>query len=444
MNFLNKIVGIFGFGIEGKSIYNWLTKYQNPKKIIIFDENNDLYLDFKDINICDYIIRSPGIHPNKILSLGIPKNKILNTLEIFYEFCRTSEIIGVTGTKGKGTTSQLIYEIFKKGYKNSSKNIFIGGNIGIPFFDFIEKIEKDDIVVLELSSFQLYNTKKSPKYSVFLRTNSEHLNWHENISDYQNAKTNIFKYQLEDDIFVNFSGNKNFIDTDFVKSRVIEILPNNNEPFKNDSLTCNNEKEIIFNKDNSEYKTNIYLSDIALRGNFQKENVFPAIVIANEFDINFEIVKDVIKNFKGLPMRCEKVGEFKNRYFYNDSFSTIPETSISAISTFSSPLFIILGGSNKKSDFTSLATYIAKNKYLKGIYLIGDNKNDIRNSLVKENINVDIIEDFDLIIEDFMLRSLENDSLLLSPGSASFGLFTSYKDRGKKFNKSVKKLFIKK
>lgn len=447
MDFSDKVVGIFGFGLEGKSIYTWLKNYQNPKKIIIFDENNDLYSDFKDIKLCDYIVRSPGIHPNKILSFGVTENKILNTLEIFYEFCKTKEIIGITGTKGKGTTSQLIYELLKKGYENSGKNIFIGGNIGIPFFDFIEEVKKEDIVVLELSSFQLYNTKNSPKYAVFLRTHIEHLNWHKDIFDYQNAKTNIFKYQSKSDILVNFSGNKDLIKSCSIKSRTIEILPDKAKDIKNDSLTYNNENEIIFFKDNIEVKTNVFLSDIVLRGDFQKENVLPAIAIASEFNVNFETTKKVIQNFKGLPMRCEKVGEFKGRCFYNDSFSTIPETSISAISTFTSPFFIILGGSNKKSNFTELSVCISKNKYIKGIYLIGENKNYIKTSLNKEKSKVEIIEsleDMNLIVKDFMNKSIENDSLLLSPGSASFGLFKNYKERGEKFNEAVRKFFMEK
>ena len=397
------------------------------------------------------VFRSPGVHPQKILKyIGKGKQshntEISSSTQLFFDISPTQKIIGVTGTKGKGTTSSLIYKICKKNIKeNNLKNkVFLGGNIGTPIFDFFDEIKKDDIVILELSSFQLYDLKKSPSLAVLLRTDSEHLDWHRDINDYRNAKKNIFLHQKTSDNLIYFDGDK--ITKSLVldaKSKKVSVFSQKEKKWidimenkiDNQKIISSNIKGMI--ADNEQ----ISISDIALRGDFHQENILAALATAQTLNIPNRISKKVISTFIGLPMRCELVAEKNGIFFFNDSFSTIPETTISALSTFSSPVFLILGGSEKYSDFTELSEYIKNNEYIQKIYLIGVTAERIRDSLEEVNGNtpremkIEIKDNFQDIFSDFKKISQKGDSLLLSPGCASFGMFDNYKIRGEVFNK---------
>lgn len=413
--------GIVGYGIEGRSIHAWLQKHGGAD-IQIFDAN--LETPWENLAACTIVFRSPGIHPDKIKKY-LPENwtgQITSATHYFLHHSPTKNIIGVTGTKGKGTTSTLITKILEQ----SGKKVFLGGNIGTPIFDFYDEITEDSIVVLELSSFQLYDIDLSPHISVLLRTDTEHLDWHENVEDYRNAKKNIFLFQSPEDVLVYFGGSPivNTMIKD-AKGTKISVLSDSAR-----SITKNANGEIFYNNT----LTSISISDIALRGEFHQENVFAAIAVAKQYNVSDEDIKTVLHFFTGLPMRLEKIATKNGRDYYNDSFSTIPETTISALSTFSTPVFLILGGSEKYSDFTQLASIISRNELVKKVYCIGITAPRIAKVLEESMYkNYVFSESFTSIFEDFQKESKEGDSLLLSPACASYGMFKNYKDRGNQF-----------
>lgn len=422
-NFKQKFA-IVGFGVEGISLYNWLKKHQ-ALEIDIFDENISEKQDFevkiqplKNISQKDHdlIFRSPGVHPHKILEQYILDKKVApkisSATQLFLEICPSSEIVGVTGTKGKGTTATLIYKILSKKYSS----VFLGGNIGVPVFDFFDKLNSDSVVVYEMSSFQLYDISKSPKFAVFLLTESEHLDWHKDVEDYHQAKFNISKFQSEKDFLVYFNSLTN---QKILKDSVSQKFPTN--PSKIDFDT----------------------KKVALPGKFNLENVACSYEIAKIFDVDKKDTLEVYESFLGLPMHLEKVFEnTQGKVFINDSFSTTPETSIAAISTIFEPTNLILGGSEKFSDFFELAKEVSKSQLLNKVYLIGVTGKRIAEELEKNDFHKYVFaQSLEEIIEDFLKEDiLQSKNLLLSPACASFGMFNNYKHRGETFNKIARQI----
>ncbi|HID91716.1 TPA: hypothetical protein EYP45_01150 [Candidatus Peregrinibacteria bacterium] len=212
-------------------------------------------------------------------------------------------------------------------------------------------------------------------------------------------------------------------------------------------ITVENQKilgTVFTNNENSENSPEILTSDIRLRGAFHQENILPAIAVAKQFGVENSVIKKCISEFSGLPMRCEKIetenSKKQNIQFFNDSFSTIPETSISAISILKTPLYLILGGSEKNSDFSGLAQAISMNTNIIKVYLVG--KTAIK---ISEELEIHGYDDFlcmknlEEIFQDFKKEAQSGDSLLLSPACASFGMFKNYKERGERFNELVGK-----
>ena len=438
-----------------------------PEEIV--SEQDIFSLPLEMMPHMEHIIRSPGVHPKKILKYIGTENsrKITSATELFLENSPTKNVIGVTGTKGKGTTSSLITSILESHFSNftkkeaEQKQIFLGGNIGTPVFDFFDDVKPSDIVVLELSSFQLYDLKKSPHIAVLLRTDTEHLDWHSDTKDYRSAKENIFTHQKKGDTLVYFGGSD--ITTKMISSapeisQKISVFSQDEEIHITTEISKNtqNREKIsgtVFSKaptstgsvssdetiSSSENSPEIFTSEIQLRGKFHEENVLPAIAVAKQFGVSNRTITDVISKFSGLPMRCEKIStkntEAKNIQFFNDSFSTIPETSISAISILKTPLYLILGGSEKNSNFTALAKACAEHGNIKKIYLVGVTAEKIQEKLLSEDFqNILRVESLEDVFIDFSEISISGDSLLLSPGCASFGMFQNYKARGEKFN----------
>lgn len=419
--------GIVGYGVEGKSTHAWLKKH-NADNIFIFDEIT--HPNWEKISECTVIFRSPGVHPQKIQN-ALPKDwngTITSATQYCLENSPTRNTIGITGTKGKGTTSTLITKMLEK----SGKKVYLGGNIGTPLFDFFDDIAATDFLVLEMSSFQLYDITVSPHQSVLLRTDTEHLDWHSDTNDYRNAKKNIFAHQGKEDLLVYFGASP--ITSEMVAnapSEKISVMSRN----ENHWIDIDNEKRVVINGK----QTNISIQDTALRGVFHYENILAAIAIAKINGGQNEDIIAVLKTFSGLPMRMEKIHEQNGRIYYNDSFSTIPETTISAISTFSTPIFLIMGGSEKYSDFTHAAEYIANISVVKKIYLIGVTAKRISESLTKAGYTHFIFcKSLLECINNFQSECKEGDSLVLSPGCASFGMFKNYKERGEQFISLVK------
>jgi UDP-N-acetylmuramoylalanine--D-glutamate ligase len=443
-----KNIAIFGLGKEGISAANFLGKNNN---ITLFDDKNEDEINksrLKKLHInCpvyyseklpneafDLVVRSPGVKiTNPKLQRLIEKGaKLTSPTKIFFELCNT-KIIGVTGTKGKGTTSTLIYEILKTTFPD----VFLAGNIGLPALDVLPSLKKESIVVLEMSSFQLIDLGISPHIAVVLMITSEHLDWHKDNYEYVSAKENIIKHQTKGDFAVinyNSQTSRNFAKKTKAKTLFFSKVSKTNGVYvENGQLVSNiNRKEVI-----------CPIKEILLPGTHNLENVAAAVTVAKIQHIENKNIIKILRTFKGLKHRLQLVRIVKDVSFYNDSFATTPETAVAALHAFTKPKILILGGSSKNSDFKPLASELVRDKTLKAIILIGREAKKIKEEIVRAGGFKNIIEGPKNMTEIVYAASQlagAGDIVLLSPSCASFDMFKNYQDRGDQFIKEVTKL----
>lgn len=438
-------IAILGYGSQGKSAYNY---WQKGNDITICDSNPDVqqppqveyqlgpdYL--QNLERYDLIIRSPSIHPSDIVAANNDRiiRKITTVTEEFFRNC-PAKIIGVTGTKGKGTTSTLITKILEA----AGKTVHLGGNIGVPPLDMLKnEIKSSDIVVLELANFQLIDLGVSPSIAVCLMVAPEHLDWHKDINEYIAAKQNLFKHQKSSDLAIYNRQN----DLSSVVAEVSPALkmsyavpPIDTEPAdKNGAYVL---EDWIYIDDEKICS----VSDVALLGRHNLENVCAAILACWEL-VNHdpEIITAAVKQFKGMPYRLELVRELNGVKYYNDSFGTTPETAIVAIKAITEPKILIVGGSDKKSDYSELAKTIKENN-VKQVIQIGKMGPVITKELDKIGYTNVLAggETMKDIVDTARNLAQQGDAVLLSTACASFDMFKNYKDRGDQFNTVVNNL----
>ena len=407
MNFANKKVAILGYGIEGEDAEKFF-KSRGADTTILDQKFDKNYLS--NLDKYDLIVRSPGVYPlkNELSDLNV-----ITPTQIFLEEFKGTTI-GVTGTKGKGTTSTLIYEILKA----NNADVYLAGNIGKPLLSLLEKLNSKSTVVMEMSSFQLFDLKKSPNIAVVLNITSDHMDWHKDINEYINAKRSIVKYQSKSDWAV--------LNAEYKTSKEFEKNTNANV--------------IYFSKKTLEEK---FKKDLQLRGEHNLENIAASVAVSKILNLDQKVVESVIKDFKGLEHRLEFVRSVNGIGFYNDSFATGPQPTIAAIKSFTEPMTIILGGSDKGLDYTELGNEIENIKNIKNIILIGTTAIKIKKVLNKDSkFNI-----YDLgfaTMKEIVSKAFEVTSkggvVILSPASASFDMFENYKDRGSQFKKTVLQL----
>ena len=461
--FKDKKIAVLGIGIEGISSAKYLV--EKGAKVTLLDKKEEDRIDkeylrkakklksrlilgekyLKDLDTYDVILRSPGIKMDiaEIKDVLRSGAKITSQTKIFFDLC-PGKIIGVTGTKGKGTTSSLIYEMLKlQGY-----DAYIGGNIGLPPFEFLDKLNEQSIIVLELSSFQLQDIKKSPHVAVMLMVTSEHLDYHKDVFEYIDAKRNLLRFQNGDDFAI--------LNKDYMPARESDVHTqatvyqiSRNEEVK-EGCYINEGKVMLRVKEDSSifglnptYKTISIIStkDILLPGEHNLENACAASMAAFLSGVTKANIAQVLKTFKGLEHRLELVTEINGVKYYDDSFSTTPETAIAAIKAFENPEILILGGSTKKSDFKELGETILNAKNIKAIIGVGEEW--LRIKFLIPNFAGKIIEDcknMKQIVKATTEIAKEGDVVLLTPACASFDMFKNYKERGEMFKEEVGKL----
>ena len=432
-------IALVGFGIENQATLEYLSAKGNI--VTIHDINQELdipnhtnavlgpdYLD--NLDRYDLIVRTSGMHPQEILDKNPQiKDKLTSAINIFFENC-TTPIIGITGTKGKGTTSTLVHKILQA----SGKKSILVGNIGIPALSMVEQANSVDYVVMELSSFQLYDLKYSPKIATCLMVVPEHLNWHGDFDDYIQAKSNLFLGQQPDDTAVYN------IDNEFSR-KIASVSQANNKL----SYGAKEQKSTVYIRGDDivfENQVICQASEVKLLGRHNLENICAAIAVTWPIINNKQAIRSVVSSFSGLPYRLEFVREVNNVKYYNDSFSTTPETAIAAIKAFATPKIVILGGSYKGVEFDKLAEEVIKNN-VKHVLAIGETGPNIANLLQKRGFNdisLDGLDTMELIVAKAQSLSSSGDIVLLSTGCASFDMFKDYKDRGDLFNQAVQSL----
>ncbi len=454
--FKGKTVAITGISIEGKDALDFFLK--EGCKIICCDRRSEeqlaetiaLYTDspvtwcfgssyLSRLHEADLIVKTPG------MSLLTPelvqaKNRgieITSVTKLFFELC-TAPIIGVTGTKGKGTTSSLIRDMLE----TAGKTVFLGGNVGIALLSRVRSIRQTDWVVYELSSFQLEDMNLSPHIAVVLRITQDHLanfdanatNFHATRELYVEAKSQIVRHQTADDIAVINGG-------DMTARAFAELTPAKKLYFDRYGTTadCYVESHTVHLVEQDAVTEIADASTVQVRGDHNLENIAAATLACRAAGVSVSAIQQAVRAFKGLEHRLEFVRTVHEVSYYNDSFSTVPETTIAAVEAFEEPKVLILGGSEKKSDFTVMGEYIAKSN-VRGVVVIGDMTTRIEEALRAAHFKGKIVTGCtnmqEIVIQATKL-SKPGSVVVLTPGCASFGMFVNYKDRGKQFKHEV-------
>jgi UDP-N-acetylmuramoylalanine--D-glutamate ligase len=449
-------IGIVGWGIEGKSVFNfygpdhdYLIVNEQPLddfpaesdkikiKYLHEDKPAGITGNVKDLSYleglddCDKIVFTPTSRKNLEEKFKDDRqfwSKATTALDIFYETLKSKNIIGVTGTKGKGTTSTLVYEMLQA----AGKRAYLGGNIGRSVLDFVRDIQADDWVVLELSNFQLYRFNHSPHIAVCLMIAPEHLDWHPNFEDYLEAKSNLFSHQSPDDIAVYFDGNK-------YSRQLAYRSPGIKIPyFLTPGARVREDGKIVIGEPEIEI---VDKSEVKLLGEHNLQNVCAAITAIWQVEQNVDAIKEIITTFTGLEHRLEFVRELGGVKYYDDSFGTTPQTALVALKAFTQPKVLIVGGSDKGAEFDKLADEITKNN-VHHVVTIGKTGPKIAGILRSNGFNniTENVNTMDGIVKAAHDAAQEGDVVLLSCADASFDMFKDYKDRGNQFKHAVQEL----
>ena len=393
----------------------------------------DAYLD--NLEGFDTIFRSPGIPylNEKIQQAKSRGVEVTSQTKLFFDLC-PGKIIGVTGTKGKGTTATLIYEILKSHISNITSRVYLAGNIGQPPIELINQLTADSLVILELSSFQLQDLNCSPNIAVVLDIKSDHLDVHQAREEYVDAKKNIVRYQKENDIAIINADYET--SADFTNSTKAQVYLFSREKEVTKGAYVNDKEEIILADDGETTKI-IETSELILRGKHNWENVCAAVTVSRVLGVEVGTIATVVKSFKGLEHRLEFVKNVNGVGYYNDSFSTTPDTTIAAIKSFSEPTILLVGGSDKGADYSELANVISDStvKTIVNIGLTGGKIiKKITNPKIKIYEQTQTLKDALKLIQEM---SEPGDVVILSPASASFDRYKNYKHRGEEFKKEV-------
>lgn len=433
MTFMN--VAIVGFEVEGRAALDyWRNKGadvtvrdQDPSKDVPEGVKTQLgpnYLD--DLDRFDVIVRTVGMHPKVILEKNPSvAGKITTNINEFFKVSPTKNIIGVTGTKGKGTTSMLITKMLEA----AGKHVFLGGNFGTPAFNFLPELTEDSYVVFELSSFMLYDVKYSPHIAVCLMVAPEHLDWHDNEEDYYQAKANLFRFQKEDDIAIYFAENP-------ISHRIASASPGKKIAYYDQPGAYVQDGNIMIDD-----KVLCATSELKLLGQHNWQNACAAATAFWQIEQNPEAIRKVLTTFTGLEHRLEFVRELDGVKYYDDSFGTTPETAEVAVKAFDAPKILILGGSDKGASYDNLAKTVAESNTRK-VFVIGQMAGKITEALNKAGF-ADVMPgggNMREIVNNCRGVAQPGDVVLLSTACASFDMFKNYKDRGDQFKAAVHEL----
>ncbi len=431
--FKDKKIVIWGFGTHGNGPAAVKFFSQNGAKILVTDLKTESDLkesldEIKDLPNIEYVLgehkesdflnadivfRSPAI-PREVPLFKFIKDhniEIQMSEGFFLKYSKTKNVIGVTGTKGKTTTSTLLTEIIR----SQGLNVYQAGTPGNSAMDLVSKVNEDDWVVLEVSSWDcegLDENQVSPHVGVITNISHDHLNRYASYKDYAMSKASIFKYQKSEDFFVTIKDGE----------------------FTNDYLQISKSKNILIDVISGGYD----FSGSILKGEHNVRNMALCFEISKALNLDLQKTKDAILNFKGVPYRGEELSEIKGVLFVNDTAATAPVAAISGIKTYldRNPV-VILGGADKKLDYSGLVNYVLETKV--DYVLLKGTATDIYISLGLDSNKV--YDNFEVAIScAFNIAKNKNGIVLLSPGTASFGMFLNEFDRGDKFKDFFEKL----
>jgi UDP-N-acetylmuramoylalanine--D-glutamate ligase len=395
-----------------------------------------------DLAVYDLIVRSPSVHPQSIVDANPDHPEIMarvtSVTNEFFNVC-PAPIIGVTGTKGKGTTSTLIAKLIE----SAGHKVHLGGNIGTPPLDLLKGgVKPDDWVVLELANFQLIDLKKSPGIAVCLMIAPEHLNWHVDMYEYIQSKQQMFAHQEQNSLAIYNARNafsEQIATVSHGQKIVYDVPPPDQEPGDTRGVYVEGNHIIAFD----EHVCNV--DDIALLGRHNVENVCAAIAASWEIvKHNHHVIKKVVKNFAGLPHRLEIVKKVNDVWYINDSFASNPGATIAAIDAITQPKVLIFGGFERGLELDEFVQKcLASQKAIRKIVVIGASRQRVAENLKNAGYtNFVISDDQDIasVVKTAQAEAQKGDAILFSPGFASFDMFKNFEDRGNQFKNYVKSL----
>lgn len=447
-------VAVIGLGVSNAPLIDYL--YEKKANVTVFDKRNiddiskeiidkitqygfkfslgDNYLN--NLKGFDIIFRSPSCLPTTYeLEEEQRRGAIITSeIELLIEMC-PCKVLGVTGSDGKTTTTSLINSILKK----SGYNTFLGGNIGIPLFTKLAEMKKDDILVLELSSFQLMGMKISPNISVITNITPNHLNIHKDYNEYIEAKKNIFKYQNENDLLIlNYDNEITKNCAKEAKGKVIYF--SGKEKLENGYIVDN---EIIKKCEDGIRSHILNTNTIQLRGRHNYENVATAIAATSTL-VDIDTAIAAIQEFHCVEHRLEFIKEIDGVKWYNDSVSSSPTRTIAGLNSYNEDIILIAGGYDKNLDYRPLAKPIVEK--VKNLILLGQTSGKIFEAVKEElenqnkKINIYMCDSLKETVDLAKKVAKPGQVVLFSPASASFDLFKDFADRGNKFKNLVNKL----
>jgi UDP-N-acetylmuramoylalanine--D-glutamate ligase len=448
--FLNeKRIVLVGCGREGISTYRFIRSILPELPLTLADQDlklkekypdflADPKLDFNlgphyllGLNKYDLIIKTPGVS-FKDLTKQPQREKISSQTDLFLRMF-SKQVTGITGTKGKSTTSSLIKHIADK----SNENNILVGNIGIPPFDMLDHINEDTIIIYELSSHQLQYITVAPHISILLNLYEEHLDHYKSFMEYQLAKLNIALYQQAGDHFIYNHDDENIklllekYPVPGIKHPVSILKPIENGAWSDDTslYTATNGRQHFYD-----------IKDIQfLLGRHNIFNILAAVLASKYNKIPLPFIQQGISDFKGLEHRIEYVGDFHGIRYYNDSISTIPQATIAALETLKEVDTLILGGYDRGIDYDILIGYLVTSP-VRNIIFIGDAGFRIYNMLLsikREDHNLLLAADYDMVAKLAREYTRPGSICLLSPAAASYDMFKNFEERGKVFKEKI-------
>lgn len=439
----NKQILILGFGMEGESTYRFLRKYFPEKSLFIADKNTEIlnkhielmedpYLEvslgenyLNGIEKYELIIKAPGISL-KDQDTSKYENKITSQLELFLEYVNVFSI-GITGTKGKSTTSSLMYKVLI----DQGKDAYLLGNIGEPIFNDIEQFTTNSIAVIELSSHALEYVKRGTNIGFILDIYEEHLDHYKSLEKYIEAKFNLAKYQTSKDFLIYNYDNKFMKDYNFKYKEndyaisLNEIPQTKNRVFlQNDFIYYNSTKLMNINE------------NLKLKGMHNINNIMFILAACEILKLDFNMAIKSIKEFEPLEHRMEFVATVNEVDYYNDSIATIPESTMNAINSIKNINTLIVGGKDRGVNLSELITFLS-NSEIENIICLPKTGEFIKEGLNATNKNVIFVEKLDEAVKIAKKVTKPGTVCLLSPAASSYGYFKNFEERGRLFKQYV-------
>ena len=416
----DKSVLILGFGREGKSTYNYIRRYLPEKKLTVADGKEQNTDDENVAVVCgenyldclggfDVVIKSPGI---SFAEVEIPENTFVTCqTDLFLKYAPCKKV-GVTGTKGKTTTSTLIYKMLRAG----NADCVLMGNMGLPVLDYIDEMTGDKTAVIELSSHQLEFTHSSPQVAVITNIYEEHLeHYRGGMSGYVNAKLNIVRYQGKDDTFIynGSQGVDRFINPEEIKSRKIAVSEEDKLPFT--------------------------LDNPRLKGRHNRHDVLFALTAARLFNVSDQHAAEAAADFEGIEHRMEPVGEYRGISFYNDCIATVPTAVMCSVEALS-PQTLIIGGLDRGIDYTDFAADLENS----GVEVIIGTKttgHKIIDMMLSAGTKKQLVkaENLEEAVKTAYEKTQKGRVCVLSPAASSYNEYKNFEEKGRRFKELVRK-----